>query len=142
MHRNQTDLPLFRPPPARRSALNGPGTALGQSRLSPPSPPIKTAGGPLPGAKTPPSGGGLTLPGVPPALSARLMPLLRKAGYVVPGHPAWRDPAELDGWFAAPRAELGGRAWAEVHVPFTLEDRMRFAHAMDQIDREIVDVPA
>jgi hypothetical protein len=175
--------------PTRASGTGGP--------LSPPSPPIKTAGEPLPGAKTPPSGGGLTLrgpisksldagavrkvplrgpisrsllrgpfvkvpsregrsrietnkaggspqslPGVPPALTARLLPILKRAGYVVPGHPAWRSPAELEGWFAAPREELGGRAWAEVHVPFTLEARMRFAHAMDQIDRESVEVPA
>jgi hypothetical protein len=182
----QPELPLC--PPAPRSALNAPGTALGEPPLSQHSLPIKTAGEPLPGAKTPPSGGGLTLresgsksltagavavvplrgwvakvplregrsrietkkadrlpqslPGVPPALARRLWPILKRAGYVVPGDPAWRSPAELAAWFAAPRAELGGRAWAQVHVPFTLEGRMRFAHAMDAIDRESVEVPA
>jgi hypothetical protein len=86
--------------------------------------------------------GALTLPGLAPALARRLWPILKRAGYILPGDPAWRSPAELDRWFAAPRAELGGRAWADVHVPFTLEGRMRFAHAMDQIDRETVEVPA
>jgi hypothetical protein len=123
--------------PAPRSVAHAPPerhrSGESPSRLSGPSPAPKDALRARYGAKKRPPGGGLT---------ERLLPILRRAGYVVPGHPAWRDPAELEEWFAAPRAELGGRAWAQVHVPFTLEARMRFAAAMDQIDREIVEVPA
>jgi hypothetical protein len=150
--------PAKRTPAQPRSAETGLQGVGGGGPLCPPSPPIKTAGGPLPGAKTPPSGvsvicspsdtpktasGGVIsqLPGVPAALASRLVPILRRAGYILPGDPAWRSPAELEGWFAAPREELGGRAWAEVHVPFLAQDRMRFAHAMDQIDREAEVLP-
>jgi hypothetical protein len=76
----------------------------------------------------------------PGSLSDRLLPILRRAGYIVPGHPAWREPSDLAAWYSAPQAEFGGRSWAQVHVPFTLEGRMRFAHAMDQIDREAQEV--
>jgi hypothetical protein len=137
-HQPRVDCVSCRPPVGARKQARKASGASGP--LPSPSPVGKTGSSPKPDRKTGHPGG--ELPGVPPALSARLLPILRRAGYVVPGDPAWRSPAELQAWFDRPRKELDGRSWAQIHVPFTLEGRMRFAHAMDQIDRETVEVPA
>jgi hypothetical protein len=84
------DTPL-KPYPIR--TLQGPAKASGASGPLPsPSPVGKTGRSAKPERKTGHPGG--ELPGVPAALAARLVPILRRAGYILPGDPAWRSPDE------------------------------------------------